>query len=96
MSSFCLCIHIARIISMSECALFNVYFYAIVRLVNAADSTDLSQGRVEILHDGLWGTVCDEDWGNVDASVVCRMFGYTIGLALTHRSKVRVHTYHRI
>ena len=45
------------------------------------DGSSALEGRVEVYKDGRWGTVCDDNWGNVDASTACRQLGYHSGTA---------------
>ncbi|EFJ44985.1 hypothetical protein VOLCADRAFT_37783, partial [Volvox carteri f. nagariensis] len=54
-----------------------------VRLAGGSSTS----GRLEVCSNaGLWGTVCDSGWSDVDASVACRQLGFARGVAAAPNS----------
>ncbi|XP_019639388.1 PREDICTED: scavenger receptor cysteine-rich domain-containing group B protein-like [Branchiostoma belcheri] len=54
-----------------------------IRLVGGSGN---HEGRVEVFHNGQWGTVCDDFWEQADAEVVCRQLGYPGAVRSTSRA----------
>ena len=43
------------------------------------DGNGFSTGRLEVLHEGVWGTVCDDGWSQINSVVACRELGFSTG-----------------
>ena len=46
-------------------------------MIRLADGGVPNAGRLEIYHDNRWGTVCHDEFGDEDGTVVCQQLGYT-------------------
>ncbi|XP_046553270.1 neurotrypsin-like [Haliotis rubra] len=47
-------------------------------------------GLLQVFHSGSWGTVCDDGFGQVEASVVCRALGYQGGKVISGSSSIKM------
>jgi len=58
-----------------------------VRLVGGSSS----RGRLEVLHNGIWGTVCGDFFSAATAHLVCTMLGFRCVTTVSIR--VYLHAY---
>ncbi|XP_044081451.1 macrophage scavenger receptor types I and II isoform X1 [Neovison vison] len=54
------------------------------KTVRLVDGRVPHEGRVEIFHNGQWGTVCDDHWELRGGQVICRSLGYQ-GVQTVHK-----------
>ena len=46
------------------------------------------QGNVQVYHDGVWGGICDDEWGEAEAEIACKELGFSRGaVGPTHSSQ---------
>ena len=51
-----------------------MFLYNAVRLVGSGSNP--TEGRLEVLHDAVWGTVCDDGFNDTAAKVACNTLGF--------------------
>ena len=69
--------------SINRRGILAVAFVFCLRTVAAQSEGDVrlvgprrNEGRVEIFHNEVWGTVCDDNFNSNDARVICKQIGY--------------------
>ena len=53
-----------------------IYFIFTGTRVKLVYGVNSSKGRIEIEHNNEWGTVCEHNFDESDARVICRMLDY--------------------
>lgn len=72
---------------------FDCNFFAVpasqipIRLVPPEADLDFI-GRLEVFHDGRWGSVCDDSFGLTEANIICGMLNYTRAACSISRARL--------
>ena len=45
------------------------------------------EGRVEVMQEGKWRTVCDNGWGQEESEVACKQMGFASLIRTAHRGE---------
>ena len=71
-----------RSLSSSKVGDYFLFLDTEIRLIGG---TNKLEGRVEVKYQGVWGTICDDGWDDIDTTVVCRELGFLNGTTTIDR-----------
>ena len=55
------------------------FFFLVQTPIRLVNGPTYYSGRVEVYHNGVWGTVCDDDVNEKTVKVICIMLGMYMG-----------------
>ena len=63
--------------------LYKIYVYKMLLCIvnyplRLRNGTSPFDGRLEVLNNGVWGSVCNDSFDDVDATVACRQLGFNL------------------
>ncbi|MED6272271.1 hypothetical protein CHARACLAT_028571, partial [Characodon lateralis] len=47
-----------------------------VKQLNVRLEPGKNRGRVEVMYNNVWGTICDDSFGTLEGTVICKMLGF--------------------
>ena len=63
-----------------------IYLFHNQGSLRLTDGVQSGSGRLEIYHDGEWGSICDDSFDITDAHVACRQIGYAKAVGILSSS----------
>ena len=53
----------------------STYYSTCCTIVRLTDGSSYNEGRVEVYYSGEWGTMCDNEWDENKATMICIQLG---------------------